>query len=100
MFLMDRADLIGGHQLREFSMLTFGYAGLHLIEGTGLMFEKTWAEYFTVVLTAMGLPWETYELIEKFSLLKVGLLIINLAVLLYLMWELKRKRLRRDGARG
>jgi uncharacterized membrane protein (DUF2068 family) len=100
MFLMDRADLIGGHQLREFSILTFGYAFLHLIEGAGLIFEKTWAEYFTVVLTAMGLPWETYELSNRFSIFKLGLLVINLAVLFYLLWELKRKRLRREAAKA
>ncbi len=90
--LMDRADLIGGHQLREFSMLTFAYGGLHLVEGVGLMLEKVWAEYFTVVLTAMGLPWEIYELVKRFTLLKVALLVGNLAILGYLIWELQRKK--------
>ena len=90
--LLDRADLIGGHQLREFSLFTFAYALLHLVEGTGLVLEKTWAEYFTVVLTMMGLPWESYELIRRFTWLKVGLLLVNLAVLIYLVWVLRRKK--------
>ena len=54
--------------------------------------EKRWAEYFTVFLTAMGLPWEGYELVERFSPYKVGLLAINLVVLLYLLWILKKRR--------
>jgi uncharacterized membrane protein (DUF2068 family) len=90
--LLDRADLIGGHQLREFSLITFAYAALHLVEGTGLVLEKTWAEYFTVVLTTMGLPWESYELIRRFTWPRVGLLLVNLAVLFYLVWLLRRKK--------
>jgi uncharacterized membrane protein (DUF2068 family) len=91
-FAMERADLVGHHQLREASMLSFGYAGLCLIEGTGLVMRRVWAEYFTVVLTVMGLPWESYELMHRFTWLKVGLLAINLLVLAYLLWVLKRKR--------
>jgi len=90
--LMDRADLIGGHQLREFSMVTFVYAGLHLTEGIGLMLEKTWAEYFTVILTAMGLPWESYELWQRFTAIRLALLIGNIGVLLYVLWVLKQKK--------
>jgi uncharacterized membrane protein (DUF2068 family) len=91
-FFLDKADLVGHHQLRQASMFSFGYAGLCLIEGTGLMLRRVWAEYFTVALTMMGLPWESYELIMKFTWLKVGLLAINLVVLAYLLWVLKRKR--------
>ncbi len=90
--LMDKANLIGGHQLRRFSLFTFSYSLLCLIEGTGLVLEKVWAEYITVVLTVMGLPWESYELFLRFSLLKVAILLLNVAVLVYLLWVLKRKR--------
>jgi uncharacterized membrane protein (DUF2068 family) len=97
--LMDRADMIGGHQLREFGLFTFAYALLHLVEGTGLVLEKTWAEYFTVVLTMTGLPWESYELVRRFTWLKVGLLLVNLAVLIYLLRVLRRKKHERASAR-
>ncbi len=59
--LMSKADLVGAKQLRHFSFLTFGYAVLCLIEGTGLVLEKRWAEYFTVTLTTLALPWECYR---------------------------------------
>jgi len=90
--LMDKADLIGGHQLRQGALLSFLYAGLCVVEGTGLMLKKGWAEYFTVVLTAGAMPVETYELWQKFDWFRVGLLLINVVVLLYLLWVLKRKR--------
>jgi uncharacterized membrane protein (DUF2068 family) len=93
-FLMDKADLIGHHQLREASIFAFGYAGLCLIEGTGLLLRRVWAEYFTVILTLMGLPLESYELLQRFNWFKVGALVVNLVVLLYLVTVLKRKRAR------
>ncbi len=91
-FLMGKADLIGHHQLRQASMLSFGYAGLCLIEGTGLLLRRVWAEYFTVLLTLMGLPLETYELWQRFNWFKVGALVVNLIVLFYLVAVVKRKR--------
>ncbi len=91
-FLMDKADLIGHHQLREASIFAFGYAGLCLIEGTGLLLRRVWAEYFTVMLTLLGLPLETYELLQRFNWFKVGAVVVNLVVLFYLVIVLKRKR--------
>jgi uncharacterized membrane protein (DUF2068 family) len=90
--LMEHVGLIQPQTLRRAGILSFMYAAVCVVEGTGLMLERRWAEYFTVTLTSLGLPWETYELIEKFSPYKVGLLLINLAVLIYLVWILKKRR--------
>jgi len=90
--LMDKADLIDPHHLRQAGILSFLYAGVCVVEGTGLLLEKTWAEYFTVILTAAALPWEIYELFAHFSSFRIGLLLINLAVLAYLLWFLKHER--------
>lgn len=91
-FMLDKADLIGSRQLRHFGIAFFAYAVVCLVEGTGLFLQKAWAEYFTVILTALALPWETYELLHQFTIPRVGLLLLNLAVLLFLLWVLKRKR--------
>ena len=91
-FLLDKADLIDHHQLRQASLFAFLYSGLCLVEGTGLMMRRVWAEYFTVSLTVVGLPWEAYELLMRFTWLKVGVMAVNVLVLLYLLWVLKRKR--------
>ncbi len=95
--LMEHAGLINSYQLRRAGILSFLYAMVCVVEGTGLVLEKGWAEYFTVILTAMGLPWESYELMERFSIYKIALLAINLVVLLYLLWILKKKREREEG---
>ncbi len=90
--LEDRADLISGHELRQVSLLTCGYAILSLIEGTGLMLEKTWAEYLTLTLTICGLPWEVWELMKGATTMRLAVFFSNLAVLAYLLWFLKRKK--------
>jgi uncharacterized membrane protein (DUF2068 family) len=92
--LMSKADLIGAPQLRHFSALTFAYAAICLVEGTGLMLEKRWAEYFTVTLTALALPWECFELAKEVTSVRVALLLINLLVLAYLVWLIRRQRRR------
>ena len=99
--LLDRADLISGHQLRQLSLATFGYACLSLVEGIGLMMEQTWAEYLTLTLTTGALPWEVYELFKHGTAIRAGLLLVNLAVLAYLLWFIRwhrrQMRLRRCG---
>lgn len=89
--LMIKADVINPRDLRHFSMITFAYAVVCLVEGTGLVLEKRWAEYFTVTLTALALPLECFELYKEFTPLRIGLLLVNLAVLGYLIWLLRRQ---------
>ena len=88
--IMDKADLIDAHDLRRIGAGAFIYALLCLIEGTGLLMRRTWAEYFTTVLTALGLPVEGFEIVRHFTWFKVGALAMNLLILLYLLWVLKR----------
>ena len=90
--LLNKVDLIDAHRLRQISVATFGYSALALTEGVGLLLEKVWAEYLTVILTASFLPWELYELVRRLDWLHLSLLLINLAVLGYLVWLLRRKK--------
>ncbi len=90
--LLDKADLINAHDLRVTGALSFAGTVLYGVEGTGLMLRKVWAEYFTVVLTGLGLPWEIYEMFHRFTLWKFGLFVANVLVLAYLLWILRNKR--------
>jgi uncharacterized membrane protein (DUF2068 family) len=91
--LLDKVDLIDAHRLRQISVATFGYSALALTEGVGLLLEKVWAEYLTLILTISFLPWELYELARRPDWFRLSLLLINLAVLGYLVWLLRRKRI-------
>lgn len=90
--LLNKIDLIDAHRLKQISAATFGYSALALTEGIGLILEKVWAEYLTLLLTISFLPWELFELARKPSWFRLSLLLINLAVLAYLIWLIRKKR--------
>ena len=90
--LLDKVDLIDAHRLKQISLATFAYSALALTEGVGLVLEKVWAEYLTLFLTISFLPWELYELARRPNWFRLSLLLINLAVLGYLLWLLRRKK--------
>lgn len=76
-------------QLEELSVGTFFYAALLLTEGVGLLMRKHWAEYFTVITTAALLPLEIYELAKHFTIAKVIVLLVNVAIVWYLVARLR-----------
>ena len=90
--MLDKVDLIDDHRLRLISFGTFAYSALALTEGIGLMLEKVWAEYLTLILTMSFLPWELYELARHPNWYRLSLLLINLVVLWYLVWLLRKKK--------
>lgn len=89
-WLLTKLSSVDDRKLRELSIGTFIYAAVFLTEGTGLAFRKRWAEYFTIVTTASFLPLEIYELIHHATIAKGVALVLNIAVLVYLVWELRR----------
>lgn len=71
--------------LTWFAIGLLAYAVIELIEAVGLWMLKRWGEYFAVVATSFGLPFETYELTERITAFRVGALIINVALVVYLL---------------
>jgi uncharacterized membrane protein (DUF2068 family) len=66
------------------------YATLFLVEGFGLWASKRWAEYLTTIATASLIPFEIYELVRHATLAKTIVLIANVAIVIYLIYLLKR----------
>jgi uncharacterized membrane protein (DUF2068 family) len=81
---------VGPTHLRFIGQGTLLYALLYVVEGVGLLMRKHWAEYLVIIATSLLLPVEIYELLYKASLLKVAVLGINLAIVLYLIRQLRR----------
>jgi len=90
--LQEKADLLTGHKLRLVSKLTFSYAALSLVEGIGLLMQKTWAEYLTLTLTICALPWDVTELIRHPTPMRAAVVVVNLVVLAYLLWFVRMHR--------
>jgi uncharacterized membrane protein (DUF2068 family) len=91
---VDHSKLVGliQHALtlspRTISLLVGGlaaYAVIEVIEGTGLWLAKRWGEYFAMVVTSLGLPYEIYDMTSKITVTRTLLFAINLALVLYLV---------------
>jgi uncharacterized membrane protein (DUF2068 family) len=95
--LLARTTKLDERRLREIGVGTILYGLLFAIEGVGLLMRKRWAEYLTVVTTALLLPLEVYEIIRKLSAIKILVFMGNLFIVVYLIVQL-RKRPREEGA--
>jgi uncharacterized membrane protein (DUF2068 family) len=98
--LVLKVDALEPHRIWLAGLVSLGYAGMLLIEGTGLWLELSWAAYLTVFSTSLLLPFEFYEVIERISLLRIGLLLLNIAIVWYLVMQLKRHTLRARSSRA
>jgi uncharacterized membrane protein (DUF2068 family) len=84
-FLYDKSTLINDPLLKRIGALAFSYAGVSLAEGIGLYLEKAWGEYLTIAITASFLPWEIFEVFHRVTWVRVGLLVVNAFVFIYLL---------------
>jgi len=94
--LLERATRLSPEKIRQLGLVSFVYAGLFLTEGIGLWLLKPWAEWFTVVITSSLVPFEIYEIWRRPSMLKVGALAVNVAIVAYLVYRIVRERRSHD----
>ena len=67
------------------------YGVLETVEGAGLWLDKLWAEWLTVIATSLLIPFELYELVHKPSMLKAVGTAVNIAIVVYLAYRLRRR---------
>ena len=77
-------------KVKGLGIVSFIYAGLFLTEGIGLWLMKRWAEWFTIIITSSLVPVEIYELVRHPTVTKILVLIINIAVVIYLLYRIRR----------
>jgi uncharacterized membrane protein (DUF2068 family) len=85
--------------LVKIGSVVLAYAVLEGLEAVGLWLMRRWAEYLTFIATTLLLPVEIYELTHKVSPLKIVTLVLNIAVVVYLLLA-KRLFGLRGGARA
>src|SRR5215218_6478808 len=73
-------------RLHLVGLVLAAYAVLEAVEAVGLWMQKRWAEYLTLIATAALLPLEIYELTRGVTVLKVTALVVNIAVIVYLLF--------------
>lgn len=101
--IIAKLTVVTPKQLEALSIGTFFYAALLLTEGVGLLLRKYWAEYFTVITTALFVPLELFEIAKHVSVTRIVVLILNVAIVVYLIGRIrihKRAESEADGREG
>jgi uncharacterized membrane protein (DUF2068 family) len=83
-------------RLRAISAGTFTYAALLLTEGIGLLLRQRWAEYFTAIVTGSFIPLELYELGQRWTVPRMVVVIVNAAIVWYLIKCVRAERRARE----
>jgi uncharacterized membrane protein (DUF2068 family) len=83
---LDRLFTLKTGTLHLLAAVVAAYAVLEGVEAIGLWYQKRWAEYLTFVATTAFLPLEVFELTRTVSPFKVVALVVNLAVVVYLLF--------------
>jgi uncharacterized membrane protein (DUF2068 family) len=71
---------------------SFVYAAVLFTEGVGLWFRRRWAEYFTIIVTSSLIPLELYEVWKRVTVPRVAIIVVNVAIVAYLVRELRAVR--------
>ena len=64
------------------ALTAFGYAVLMTAEGVGLYLRRSWARSFTIGATSSLMPIELYKILREPRVLRLLVLVLNLAVVL------------------
>jgi uncharacterized membrane protein (DUF2068 family) len=83
---LDELFTLKTSKLRLAALGIGAYALLEGAEAVGLWSQKRWAEYLTFIATTALLPFEVYELSHSVSPFKVTALIVNIAIVVYLLF--------------
>jgi uncharacterized membrane protein (DUF2068 family) len=87
--LADQLRKLGNldrHTITLLAVTATIYAAIEGTEAVGLWLERRWAEYLTAIATAGFLPFEIHELLDHVTALRVGALVVNVAILVYLVY--------------
>src|SRR5262249_34022424 len=89
--IIQNATRLSPDRIRELGIVSFIYAGLFLTEGIGLWLLKSWAEWFTVIVTGSLVSLEIYQCIRDLTAIRLLLVIINIAVVVYLIYRIAER---------
>jgi uncharacterized membrane protein (DUF2068 family) len=87
---LDAASRLTDARLWGFAALAAGYSAIRLAEAYGLWFNRAWAAWLGAASGAIYVPVEIYELVHRPSPIKAVTLCLNIAVVVYLLWLLRR----------
>jgi len=98
--VLSRLSGMSPRRIEALGIGAFLYGLLFLVEAVGLWLQKRWAEYLTSIATGSFIPFEIYELMHAVTAARIAALVVNIAVVVYLIVRLRRNRSEKRIARG
>ena len=89
---LDAAAHVTDARLWALAALAFAYSALRMTEAYGLWRSRRWAAWLGAASGLLYVPVEIYELAHRPGAIKAATLLVNLAVVAYLLWTLRRAR--------
>ena len=84
--MLNAATTLSDARLWTIGAAVGTYSSVRFIEAWGLWNRRVWAEWFALLSGTMYLPWELLKLVERVDWDRVAVLIINLAIVLYMLF--------------
>lgn len=97
---LNLADQVTDTKLWLVALGALAYSTLRFGEAYGLWKELAWAEWLALISGAIYLPFEIYELARRPDWLRLGIVVVNLAVVLYMVYLRAQARSRVERAYG
>jgi len=86
---LDWADSLTEAKLWAVAAVAVAYSLLRFVEAYGLWYAKAWGEWIALISGTLYVPFEIYKLVYRQSLFHISILLINLAVVFYMVYALK-----------
>jgi len=87
--VLELEHLLGGSgaAFRVAALVMLTYGCLQIVEGIGLWGGWRWAEYLATIATVAFIPLEVYELVHRPTVLRTAALLVNVALVAYLVYK-------------
>ncbi|MEP7038296.1 MAG: DUF2127 domain-containing protein [Acidobacteriota bacterium] len=82
--IVETITKLDSSNIKLFFILSLVYATIRFVEAYGLWRLRAWAEWFAIISGSIYIPVELYELIQKPTYVRAGILIFNIAIVIYL----------------
>jgi uncharacterized membrane protein (DUF2068 family) len=86
---LDWADNLTEAKVWAVAAAAIAYSLLRFAEAYGLWYARAWAEWIALISGTIYLPFEIYKVAYRQSLFHISVLLINVAVVLYMVYALK-----------
>lgn len=90
---LEAAEHVTDAHLWIGAALALLYSVVRLAEGYGLWMEHRWGAWLGALSGAIYVPIEIYELFHRPNWIKAGTLALNVSVVIYLGWSLRKGRM-------